>query len=298
MKRSLLLLSTVALMFCTAFTAFAQVPNGNFESWTNGAPDSWFTNNIPGLAVPVTQSSTAHSGSSAVRGEVKTSLAVPYYSPQIITGTSAGGFAVNQRYAALTGYYQFSPQSGDRFSVSATMWKGGVAGVGVAAAGAVLGNTVSSYTQFSVPFQYLTNDVPDLCLITVIIGGPTSGTPHAGSFFLLDDITLSGTAPTTAVGDEVGLPSSFALEQNYPNPFNPSTNIRFSVAQTGHVSLKVYNVLGVEVASLVNEKKDAGTFSVNWNASGLPSGMYLYRLSMTSDKGQVFDQSKKLVVLK
>jgi hypothetical protein len=88
------------------------------------------------------------------------------------------------------------------------------------------------------------------------------------------------------------------LQQNYPNPFNPSTSIRFSVAQSGHVSLKVYNVLGVEVASLVNEQKGAGTFSVKWNAGGLPSGMYLYRLSETSDDGQVFEQAKKLVLLK
>jgi hypothetical protein len=103
---------------------------------------------------------------------------------------------------------------------------------------------------------------------------------------------------TGVTSQSPGVPAEYTLEQNYPNPFNPSTNIRFSVAQAGHVSLKVYNILGVEVASIVNEQKEAGTFSVNWNASGLPSGMYLYRLSVTSDKGQVFDQAKKLVLVK
>ena len=103
----------------------------------------------------------------------------------------------------------------------------------------------------------------------------------------------------TGVTDQSpGIPAEYTLQQNYPNPFNPSTNIRVSVAQAGHVSLKVYNVLGVEVASLMNEQKEAGTFTVNWNASGLPSGMYLYRLTVTSDKGKVFDQAKKLVLLK
>ncbi len=104
---------------------------------------------------------------------------------------------------------------------------------------------------------------------------------------------------STGVADQSpGIPAELTLQQNYPNPFNPSTNIRFSIAQAGHVSLKVYNVLGVEVASIMNEQKDAGSFNVNWNAAGLPSGMYLYRLTVTSDKGQVFEQSKKLVLLK
>jgi hypothetical protein len=298
MKRSLLLLSTVALMFCIAFTAFAQVPNSGFENWTAGAPDGWWTNNIAGIGVTVTQSHTAHSGTSALRGDVVSIVTGAPYSPQIVTGASASGFAVSQRYGSITGYYQFSPQSGDRILISAAMYKGGLTGTGVAGAGGFLTSAASSYTQFSVPFQYITGDVPDLCVITIVIGGPTSSsnTPHAGSYFLLDDLALSGTA--SAVSDPGTLPNSFALEQNYPNPFNPSTNIRFSLAQTGHVSLKVYNVLGVEVASLVNEQKDAGTFSMNWNAAGLPSGMYLYRLSVTSDKGQVFEQSKKLVLLK
>ena len=153
----------------------------------------------------------------------------------------------------------------------------------------------SSWTQFSVPFAYFSADVPDWASLSFIISGPGSANPRAGSYFLLDDLAFSGTA--SAVEDGM-LPQTFALEQNYPNPFNPSTSIRFSVAQPGHVSLKVYNVLGVEVASLVNEQKDAGTFSMNWNAAGMPSGMYLYRLSVTSDKGQVFDQSKKLVLVK
>jgi len=103
----------------------------------------------------------------------------------------------------------------------------------------------------------------------------------------------------TGVADQSpGIPAEYTLQQNYPNPFNPSTNIRFSVAQAGHVSLKVYNVLGIEVASIMNEQKEAGTFTVNWNAAGLPSGMYLYRLTVTSDNGQVFEQAKKLVLLK
>lgn len=298
MKKSLLLPSTVVLLLCSVLTAFAQIPNAGFESWTAGNPDGWFANNITGLSVPVTQSSTAHGGSSAVRGEVKTLVTGGPYSPQIITGAlTGGGFSWNQRSGSLTGWYQFSPVSGDRLTITSALYKGGVSGTGVAIEGGVLTNAASSYTQFSVPFTYITNDVPDWATITVVIVGPSSSSsaPHAGSFFLLDDLAFSGTASAV---EDAAIPLAFSLEQNYPNPFNPSTKINFSVAQPGHVLLKVYSLLGTEVASLVNGQKGVGSFNVNWNAAGLSSGMYLYRLSVTSEKGILFDQTKKLVVLK
>ena len=72
--------------------------------------------------------------------------------------------------------------------------------------------------------------------------------------------------------------SVFALEQNYPNPFNPSTVINYSVANSGKVSLSVYNLLGQRVAQLVNETKAAGSYNVTWNATAAASGMYYYRL--------------------
>ncbi|MBI5215980.1 MAG: T9SS type A sorting domain-containing protein [Ignavibacteriae bacterium] len=77
----------------------------------------------------------------------------------------------------------------------------------------------------------------------------------------------------------VEIPSEFELSQNFPNPFNPSTNFGFRITNFGFITLKVYNVLGEEVATLVNEKKAAGKYSVQWNAEGLPSGVYFYKLS-------------------
>ena len=86
---------------------------------------------------------------------------------------------------------------------------------------------------------------------------------------------------------------SFNLAQNYPNPFNPTTKITYSVAQRNHVSLKVYDMLGREVASLVNTTKDAGTYEVNFNASSLASGLYIYKIQAGN-----FVQSKKMMLLK
>ncbi|MCX6141962.1 MAG: T9SS type A sorting domain-containing protein [Ignavibacteriales bacterium] len=74
------------------------------------------------------------------------------------------------------------------------------------------------------------------------------------------------------------LPTHFSLEQNYPNPFNPSTKIQFSIPNASFVSLKVFNVLGAEIATLVNENKAAGTYQVTWDGNGYPSGVYLYCL--------------------
>jgi hypothetical protein len=92
---------------------------------------------------------------------------------------------------------------------------------------------------------------------------------------------------------EVSIPEEFTLEQNYPNPFNPETNIRFRIPEFGHVSLKVYDILGNEIATLVNEEKPAGSYEVDFNASALPSGVYFYRLEANG-----FSQTKKMILMK
>ena len=81
-----------------------------------------------------------------------------------------------------------------------------------------------------------------------------------------------------------GVPNRFELQQNYPNPFNPTTIIEFSLSEKSMTNLKVYNILGQEVAILVNEVKSAGSYKVNFNASGLTTGIYFYQLSAGSRK--------------
>ncbi len=75
-------------------------------------------------------------------------------------------------------------------------------------------------------------------------------------------------------------PRSFVLEQNYPNPFNPETNISYHIPSAGQVRLSVYNLLGVEVAVLVDEFQSAGTYNIKFNAGALQSGVYLYKIKM------------------
>lgn len=98
---------------------------------------------------------------------------------------------------------------------------------------------------------------------------------------------------TTAVKDENSTPLTFNLEQNYPNPFNPSTKIVYSIPEVSNVTLKIFNILGQQVKILVNENQRQGTYTVTFNASSLPSGIYFYSIE-TGNHNQV----KKMILLK
>jgi len=89
------------------------------------------------------------------------------------------------------------------------------------------------------------------------------------------------------------LPSRFQLEQNYPNPFNPSTTIQFEIPQADFVTLEVYTLLGQEVATLVNEVRPAGRYTERFDAAGIASGVYLYRLTTP-----LHSATKKLVLVR
>ncbi len=104
---------------------------------------------------------------------------------------------------------------------------------------------------------------------------------------------ISGNNSTTDVEDNSTLPNEYKLAQNYPNPFNPSTTIQFVVPEAGMYSLKVYNVLGEEVANLINNQLASGLHKVNFDASRLASGMYIYKLS-----GNNVNISKKMILMK
>jgi hypothetical protein len=98
---------------------------------------------------------------------------------------------------------------------------------------------------------------------------------------------------TTGITDKTNVITGFALSQNYPNPFNPSTIISYQIPQNSHVTLKVYNILGKEVATLVNENQVAGQYNFNFRAVNLASGVYIYQITAGN-----FRATKKLTLLK
>lgn len=109
---------------------------------------------------------------------------------------------------------------------------------------------------------------------------------YYGTIYRLDITSLTGIAGNNT-------PLVYSLSQNYPNPFNPVTMIQFSLPEAQNVSLKVYNVLGETVASLVNTKLTAGSYDIEWNAINAPSGVYFYKLEAGN-----FTETKKMILLK
>ncbi|MEK9136575.1 MAG: hypothetical protein AAB393_05585, partial [Bacteroidota bacterium] len=180
----------------------AQIPNPGFEQWSAGSPDGWVTNNLPGFVVPITQSSTAHGGSSAARGEVLTFSGMPY-GPIMYAGSTARGFPVTQRHASLTGFYRFTPVGGDVVIVIIDMTRADtLVGLGDVVLGAA-----ASYTQFTAPITYFSAERPDTCFIAIIVYGDSSGGPaHVGSVMLIDDLAFSG---ISAVNSDATSPGEF-----------------------------------------------------------------------------------------
>ena len=96
---------------------------------------------------------------------------------------------------------------------------------------------------------------------------------------------------------EIGVPNKFDISQNYPNPFNPTTKIDFNLPYDSKVTIKLYDISGREVMTLINEQRTAGYYTVQMNGNNLSSGMYFYRINAEGN-GQNFVSTKKLVLIK
>ncbi len=114
-------------------------------------------------------------------------------------------------------------------------------------------------------------------------------------FYRLKQIDFDGSFKYYELAEtiEIGSLKSFSLSQNYPNPFNPSTIISWQAPVAGHNTLKVYDELGSEVATLINEERPAGNYEVEFDATGLPSGVYFYRLQAGD-----FSETKQMILMK
>ncbi|MEJ2618044.1 MAG: T9SS type A sorting domain-containing protein [Ignavibacteriaceae bacterium] len=131
------------------------------------------------------------------------------------------------------------------------------------------------YYEDSTEFQVLAEYISSLQIITPKVEGRIQ-------------------AVETSAADEADYnPHTYKLNQNYPNPFNPVTKINYSIPQTNFVTIKVYDILGKEVAILVSEEKPAGIYLINFNAENLSSGVYFYRMTAGS-----FTSTKKFILIK
>lgn len=138
---------------------------------------------------------------------------------------------------------------------------------------------------------------PFFIFLNLAVGGdwprnPVYATPFPDTMFV-DYVRVYQLATDVVTDISNKLQNNFSLSQNYPNPFNPTTNITFAIPKASYVTLKVFDPLGKEVATLVSEELQAGEHTFKWNASGIPTGVYFYRLYAGS-----FTATKKFILLR
>ncbi len=261
-------------------TSFAQLPNGGFENWSAGSPVGWVTDN-ESQDTTIIQTKDAHSGTYAVEGRV-VAVGGSGFSP-LLTAV----FAISNRPSNLTGYIKFNRGGTDTLIIAAFLLNDTST---VAFGTQTITNNITSYTQLQIPLNYFSNAVPDSGAVTIQVR-PYFGS-NVGTAFYADDFSFTGISFVEASAGN-SLPGTYTLGQNYPNPFNPATQITFSIARAGFVTLKVYDMLGREVATLVNQELAQSSYSIPWNAAGVPSGVYFYKL----DTGN-YSLTKKMVLMK
>ena len=279
---------SLILAFVSVSHLLAQeIPNPGFENWTGNNPDGWLANQPPTGPAAVTPNSNAHSGSLCAQLEVVewSGFSFPV---AISAGADGLGFPVTQRYEALNGYYKFAPQPDDFFDVFIQMWEGGLTGTQIGNGSFSTSDVAADWTQFSVPINYTDPGTPDLCTITIDIFPLLS----IGGIALVDDLSFGAASDVELIENGL-IPGQFELKQNYPNPFNPSTQIEYSIPEESFVELKVYDILGNEVETLVSEQQPAGVYRADFNANNKPAGLYFARLTANG-----FTQVVKMTLLK
>jgi hypothetical protein len=136
--------------------------------------------------------------------------------------------------------------------------------------------------------------------IISVIGQPFVGEASGNGIFLRSGFGGLGSTMTSVKASQEKIPMTYTLSQNYPNPFNPSTVIAFGIPEASYVSLQIFDIVGREVSTLVNEDLIAGNYRFTFIADHLSSGVYFYRIvaARKSDNGRRFIETKKFMLIK
>jgi len=268
----------------SSFSFAQEIPNNSFENWNAGDPVDWWTNDFAFDAV--TQTSDAWEGSSAAKMTILDGGGGFGLIPLLSVGDIGDpGTPVSQRYGSFKGYYKLNPLSDEIFEVLVLMLTSTI----LVGEGTSQFPAASNWTEFNVPIQYLSSETPDMAMLSMIVAN-SNGEATPGTWAIVDYVTFGTPTDVEKIN---GLPEDYSIKQNYPNPFNPSTNIEYSIPSESFVELRVYDVLGNEVATLVNEQQQAGVYRTDFIANNLPSGMYFARISAND-----FTQVVKMTLLK
>jgi len=278
MKRNHLIYFILTFVFPSLL--FSQIQNSSFESWDTVPwvqPTGWVAP-INAFDNFITQSSDAHDGSSSARMEIK-----ELFGERAEPGFETGGFGdpINTRPNKLNLFYKSDFKNFARLEVYISTWDSNASTGSLLPSGSVntsVKNSTANWTLLEVPIDYFsTEHIPAYISIIFALtdSAETNDLSALGSSVLIDDLSLDQPTDVKKI-DEI--PKHFELSQNYPNPFNPSTKIEYSIAKSSFVNLTVYDILGNQVAELVNESQTAGNYRYNFNGANLASGIYIVQL--------------------
>ena len=275
MKKLLLSLCAITLQSML----FAQVPNSGFENWTGGNPTDWNSNNLQGIATPVTQSNDQHGGASALRMEVVSAFGNPYPALVSCTGTGGTGFPISQNFGSMSFYYKANLQGTDELATSVVLYD--ASNTGTAAGGFTTTANASVYTQMVVPITTIVAGNAASATITFTIGNSGSG-GTVGTWMLIDDVALSMSTGTPELN-----PQNISLSAPQPNPASDYALLPFSLNTTSQADIRVYDLQGRLVEVILQETLSAGNYKAEINTTNLQSGIYTCVLSAGNEQHQV-----------
>jgi len=193
---------------------------------------------------------------------------------KLFAGTDNGAYALESSGAWTQIGFAYKPVNCLK-AIDSKLYAGSTTGLSVSTD---LGNTWIS----------VNDGLPATCIYDIAVNGDNAFLGTSNGLWRRPFAEI-----TDAKEVKSSLPTEYLLSQNYPNPFNPATTISFNLPKTSQVNLVVYNILGKEVKTLVNEVKSAGSYNIHFDAGSLPSGVYFYRLTAGS-----FSETRKLVLMK
>ncbi len=282
-------MNLVCFLVLLSSLSLSQIPNAGFENWvtdpdTNFNPVGWeTTNSYP--VVNVERFTPGFQGNYAMK--VKTISSQGFSLPGVAIMQTAYNFS--QMPAKFSAYVKSTIMPGDQAFLIVGLMKGDSVVASQDSCTFKIDSTFSQFTYLEFRIAAQSSLAPD-SLVIIVASGLGSG--QVGTEIIVDNLAFSAGGATN-VSEEKNLPGAFFLAQNYPNPFNPETVIDYQLPVAGHVSLKVYDLLGREMATLVDTQLLAGRYKTTWNAAGAAGGIYFYRI-----RAGDFVQWKKLVLLK
>jgi len=303
-KVTMILLVLIAM----SMNANGQIPNSGFELWGNYSsggsnpyvflkPSHWSGSDDYSLfsierileSYPVGTGQYSMMITSDISHLVN-GVALSYDTlPQTLSPTNIPpAFPVSFRPKSFCLYYKYLPVSGDSMDAACYFYKDGNK-IGTAAY--ISAQRVSNWSSLIIPVTFSTSDIPDSATIILTTFAHAQ---HDSSTLYVDNLSFDSLILTSVRLSSGELASKYDLTQNYPNPFNPSTLIQFTVPANGRAVLKVFNVIGQEVATLFNDQAAARVVhQVQFNATNLASGIYFSQLEFG---GKI--QVKKMLLLK